>query len=393
MSSASGVKYGRKMRDEHFTFDPAYTPLNHGSYGAFPHAVRQYQRQLQDHVEARSDPYIRFTIPELLVESRRAAAELLGASVDDLVFVPNATTAVNVVLRNLKYANGDVILYFSTAYGACEKTIQYVCETTLAESKRIDVTFPIDDDVFIQLFRQSISQLRAEGRNARIAMFDTVVTFPGVRLPWEALVRVCKDMEVLSLIDGAHGIGHIDLTHLASVGPDFFTSNCYNMTQDKGRFADQFKWLATVDQTPYLCVPKAIQFRREVCGGEEAIREHCFSLARAGGRAVASILGTEVMENSQQTLGQCCFTNVRLPFDFAHGGLEASDGPGVVKCLMDHAMTDFDTWTPARFYGGAVWVRLSAQIYLEMKDFTWAGEVLLKLCHRIMKGEWRSEQQ
>jgi selenocysteine lyase/cysteine desulfurase len=31
----------------------------------------------------------------------------------------------------------------------------------------------------------------------------------------------------LSLIDGAHGLGHIDLSHLGEVGPDFFTSNCY----------------------------------------------------------------------------------------------------------------------------------------------------------------------
>ncbi len=62
---------------------------------------------------------------------------------------------------------------------------------------------------------------------ARIAKFDTVLTFPGVRLPWERLVKACRDTKVLSLVDGAHGIGHIDLTHLGSLGPDFFTSNCY----------------------------------------------------------------------------------------------------------------------------------------------------------------------
>ena len=164
------------------------------------------------------------------------------------------------------------------------------------------------------------------------------------------------------------------------------------MTQEgEGRFADQFKWLATVDQTPYLCVPKAIQFRKDTCGGEEAIRQYCFNLARTGGKKVAAILGTEVMENSQQTLGQCCFANVRLPLGSVQEGLEAGEGPIIVKWLMDHAMTDFDTWIPGKFYGEAFWVRLSAQIYLEMKDFEWAGGVLLKLCHRIIKGEWRCQ--
>jgi len=143
------------------------------------------------------------------------------------VFVPNATTAVNTVLRNLKFEEGDVIVYLSTAYGACEKTVQYIYQTTPADCKCIDVVFPVDDDVLVQMFHDTILHLRQQGRHARIAMFDTVVTFPGVRLPWEALVRTCRDLKVLSLIDGAHGIGHIDLTHLSSVGPDFFTSNCY----------------------------------------------------------------------------------------------------------------------------------------------------------------------
>lgn len=71
------------MRNEHFAFDPAYTPLNHGSYGAFPIAVRDYQRSLQDRVEARSDPFIRFEVPRLLERSRNAVASLLGAEMDD----------------------------------------------------------------------------------------------------------------------------------------------------------------------------------------------------------------------------------------------------------------------------------------------------------------------
>ena len=145
-----------------------------------------------------------------------------------------------------------------------------------------------------------------------------------------------------------------------------------SVTQGPGRFGDLFKWAATIDQTPYLCVPEAIKFRTDVCGGEDKIRYYCFNLARDGGHSLAKILGTETMQNSEDTLGQCCFTNVRLPLLFnteRRGGLECAEGPDVVKWTMDRALCEFNTWIPGKYYAGAVWVRLSAQIYLGIKDF------------------------
>jgi len=127
----------------------------------------------------------------------------------------------------MTYTEGDTIIYFSTAYGACEKTIQYICETTPATSERIDITFPLADKDLNHLFRSTVQRLRQGGKKAKIAMFDTVVTFPGVRLPWEDLTQTCRELNIMSLIDGAHGIGHVDLTNLTNVDPDFFTSNCY----------------------------------------------------------------------------------------------------------------------------------------------------------------------
>ena len=141
--------------------------------------------------------------------------------------MPNATTGINTVLRNLQYHDGDIILYLSTAYGACEKTIMHVCETTAAKALKIDVDFPIEDDDLINVFRETVQRFNTQGERVRIAMYDTVATFPGVRLPWEGLTVACRQLGVLSLIDGAHGIGHIDLTKLGEVNPDFFTSNCY----------------------------------------------------------------------------------------------------------------------------------------------------------------------
>ena len=215
------------MRDAHFAFSPSYTPLNHGSFGAFPRLVAERQNELQRIAAERPDTFIVTDLPNLIDESREAVAPLLGVPVEEVVFVPNATTGVNTVLRNLKWEKGDVIVHFSTIYGACEKTIASIGEMTPLVPRSILLEYPVEDEEIVRRFREMVEKVRSEGGNVRIAMFDTVLTFPGARMPWEELVKACKELGVLSLIDGAHGIGHIDLTHLGSVGPDFFVSNCH----------------------------------------------------------------------------------------------------------------------------------------------------------------------
>lgn len=215
------------MRQAHFSFSPSYTPLNHGSYGAFPSAVAARQAELQVLAAERPDTFIVQDLPNFIDESRAAIAPLLGVETDEVVFIPNATTGVNVVLRNIKWEEGDVIIYFSTIYGACEKTVASIGEMSPLEGVSIGLEYPVEDVEIVRLLREGIERVRGEGKTVKMAMFDTVLTFPGARLPWEELVGVCREMGVLSLIDGAHGIGKIDLRHLGSVGPDFFVSNCH----------------------------------------------------------------------------------------------------------------------------------------------------------------------
>ena len=168
-----------------------------------------------------------------------------------------------------------------------------------------------------------------------------------------------------------------------------------------------FAWVATIDSTPYVCVPEALQFRDEVCGGEHSIRRYCQHIAQAGAKRIAEILDTEVMENKTHTLQKCCFAMVRLPLRLGSKispGLEIpashqrdetgarivkeathdiKDASAIVKWIMDRVVDEFDTFIPARLHAGAIWIRLSGQIYLDIKDFEWAGYLLKDLCQRV----------
>lgn len=153
-------------------------------------------------------------------------ATYLNVPVEEIVFVANATTGVNTVLRSLKFSPGDKIVYFDFIYGACGKSVQYVEETTPVVGVKIEATFPISDDELVKRFRETIEREQRSGARVRIAIFDTIVSMPGVRLPFERFVAVCKELGVISLVDGAHGVGHIPLD-LGRLGADFFVSNCH----------------------------------------------------------------------------------------------------------------------------------------------------------------------
>lgn len=221
--STSKSPFGRPIRDAHFLFAPTYIPLNHGSFGTYPKSVQKRLQECQALSEARPDSFFRYQYPPMLDENRAAMAQFLGVPVDEVVFVPNATTAINVVLRSLRYEKGDVILHLSTVYGAVEKTIQYLCEKTDVGGVNVAVQYPIDDELLVSVFRGGIQSAKSEGKTVKIAIFDTISSLPGVRVPWERLVEVCKDEGVFSMVDGAHGVGHIELG-LAKVQPDFFAS-------------------------------------------------------------------------------------------------------------------------------------------------------------------------
>lgn len=150
-------------------------------------------------------------------------ATYLNVPTNEIVYVKSATVAINTVLRNLSFSPQDMIIYFSTIFSACEMTIQSVMETTELKAQKIQCVFPMSHDDIVTKFEQTVQQAKEEGFNVRIAIFDTVTSMPGVRLPFERLTEVCREHGVLSCIDGAHGVGQIPI-NLGKIKPDFFVS-------------------------------------------------------------------------------------------------------------------------------------------------------------------------
>jgi selenocysteine lyase/cysteine desulfurase len=151
---------------------------------------------------------------------------MLNVSRKECVFVKNATTGVNTILRNIPFQPGDVIVYFDTVYGAVEKGIISLMESTPLQARKVEYECPISHDELVSRFQDVVRATRAEGLNVKIALFDVITSMPAMRFPFERLTEICREEGILSLIDGAHGVGQIPLD-LGKLQPDFFASNCH----------------------------------------------------------------------------------------------------------------------------------------------------------------------
>ena len=89
-------------------------------------------------------------------------------------------------------------------------------------------------------------------------------------------------------------------------------------------------------------------------------------------------------------MGECNFSNVRLPLSYAEvAGSDHSKAVKVAHWIAKVLVEEYNTFIAIIFYNGAWWVRLSSQVYLTLNDFNWGAKVLQEACSRVRNGEWK----
>jgi len=265
--------------------DPGVLFLNHGSFGSCPRPVLEYQRQLRDRLEQQPVRFLVRELEGLLDQAREGLAHFVGAQAENLVFVQNATSGVNTVLRSLRFQPGDELLVTDHEYNACRCALEYVAQTSGAKVVVAHVPFPFQNAGEIL---ESI--LSCVTPRTRIALIDHVTSQTAVIMPIAQIVQELAARGVDTLVDGAHAPGMVPLD-LESLGAAYYTGNCHKWLctpktsallyvrpdrqslihplcishgytsprTDRSRFLIEFAWMGTSDPTPQLCVAEAIR--------------------------------------------------------------------------------------------------------------------------------------
>lgn len=86
--------------------------------------------------------------------------------------------------------------------------------------------FPTSHAEILRDFRWMVHRVQQQRNpgSKTVALFDSIVSFPGVTMPWKEMVKICHEEGALSIVDAAHSIGQEKDIDLATVRPDFWIS-------------------------------------------------------------------------------------------------------------------------------------------------------------------------
>ncbi len=298
-----------------FLLRPEVVFLNHGSFGACPRPVFEAYQAWQLELERQPVEFLGRRFEALMRQARQALGAFVGAEADDLTFVPNATTGLNVVARALPLKPGDEVLATDHEYGALDRAWRFVCAKKGAHYIRRPVSVPLTST-------EEVVEAVWSGVTARTrVLFVSHITSPtAIIFPVAELVSRARQAGIITVVDGAHAPGQISL-NLAALGADFYTGNCHKwMMAPKGsgflyarpevqpllepllvswgwesetpgpsRFIDEQEYQGTRDIAAYLATPAAIQFMVE--HDWPAVRSRCHELVRQARRRISELTG------------------------------------------------------------------------------------------------------
>ena len=294
---------------ELWTLDPSIVFLNHGSFGATPKRVQELQGELRARMERNPMQFFLRDLEGLLDETRAGLGAFVAAAPEDLVFVPNATTGVNAVLRSLRFEPGDELLTTDQEYNACKNVLDFAAARDGARVVVAKVPFPLaSEDEVVAAIEAAVTP------RTRLLLVDHVTSPTGLVFPIEKIAASVAARGIEVLVDGAHAPGMVDLS-LERLAPHvaYYTANCHkwlctpkgaaflwvrrdkqpkirphvishgaNVARaDRSRYLVEFDWVGTVDPTAALCIPASIDFL-EMAAPDFRQRNRALALAARG---------------------------------------------------------------------------------------------------------------
>jgi isopenicillin-N epimerase len=227
-----------------FLLDNTITYLNHGSFGACPKPVFEAFQRFQLELETEPTDFIVKRQPKYLKTARESLSKFVGCEAHDLFFTSNPTFAINVIMRSIKLNPGDEILSTNHEYGAMDRTWNFYCKKSGAKYIRQNITLPVTSK------EQMIEEFwKGYNANTKVVFLNQMSSATALIFPVKEICDRAKELGLITIVDGAHVPGHIDL-NIEELNPDYYTGTLH-------------KWMLAPKGSSFLYVKKELQTNLE----------------------------------------------------------------------------------------------------------------------------------
>ncbi len=334
---------------------------------------------------------MRFLVLEWQTEldrARAALARFVRAPDSQLVMIPGSTTGVAIALGSVELAAGDEVIVTDHGYRACRNQLERIAGALGARIVTVRIPLPYEPEALVDAVTHAVTS------RTRLALFDHITSPTALRLPVEQLIPLLAARGILTLIDGAHAPGQLDLD-VAALGATYYVGNCHKWlcapkatgflvaaegarvvpvvtshgaSLDYGpanRLHAELDWSGTHDPSAHLAVPAAIAAVAAEGGSWAAVRARNHALVLEMRRRFVDVLGgPHVPLAPDDCIGAMATIAVTLP-------------AGVAPLALEKQLLTEGWEVPIVNFPSGPLVRLSAHLYNEIGE----AEDLAKLLH------------
>lgn len=377
-----------------FLLDPSITFLNHGSFGACPMEVFERYQGWQKQLEKQPVLFLGREIKELMQAARDTLGDYFGVQGDDLVYFTNPTTALNMVVRGLALETGAEILATSHEYGALNRTWDYYANLFGANYIQRPFTLPVDDPAaWVEEFWEGVTP------QTKVIFISHITSPTALTLPVEAICRRASAAGILTIVDGAHAPGQLDL-NLERIGADIYAGALHKwfcapkgaafiyihrQLQDNfdplvvswgyeseeptgSRFVDYHEWQGTRDMSAFLSVPAAIEFQKQ--NNWPALCQRAHQLATRAREKLLELDGFKPL--SKPFSGKNAYRWFAQMF-----AVQLPDCP--TEVIQERLYNHYRIEVPVYRWQGIPLIRISIQAYNTSEDIDHLVEALVEL--------------
>jgi len=369
--------------------DTGVTFLNHGSFGAVPKPVFEEYQQWQKDLERQPVEFLGRRITALMGESRKALGMYLGAHADNLIYTQNVTISLNMVAHSLELGPGDEVLSTDHEYGAMDRMWRFLSKERGFQYIQKKINLPITSrNVFVDQFWEGVTP------NTRVIFISHITSPTAIIFPVEEIITRAKAAGILTIVDGAHVAGQLDL-RLDQLGADFYGGNLHKwLCAPKGAgylyaspnaqklikplvvswgyeainpsnspFVDHNEWWGTRDMAAFLTVPAAIRFQEE--HGWATVRTICHELLLDTQKRICQLTGIAPLHSQE---------------DIWFRQMAAAPLPGFIDeyKFQKQLYEEYKIEVPILDWGGKKLIRVSVQGYNSQEDLEKMYEALGK---------------